>query len=186
MDEGPDKPAITAVPSYYRGMKFRSTLEADWAATFDSMGWYWQYEPAAVKLLDGTYYRPDFCLPGQRVWCEVKGPHNERLEKAVRFQKTIQGDAFEWESWLVVVLRPPGPGDVAVWHGTSGLQDIVIVRCWECDHYCFMDYDGIRACRHHISKGKTPNAPWKNGGQLLRSDRSLKFTRVSPPRQRGA
>lgn len=180
------KPTITAVPTSYRGTRFRSTLEADWAATFDSMGWYWQYEPSAVKLLNGELYRPDFCLPGQRVWCEVKGPHNERLDKAVLLQKTLQGDAYDWESWLVVILRPPGPGEVAVWHGTNALQDIVLVRCWECDHYCFMDYDGIRACRHHISKGMTPNSPWKNGGELLRSDRDAKFTRVSPPRQRGA
>lgn len=180
------KPSITAVPTVYRGTLFRSTLEADWAATFDALGWYWQYEPAAVKLLNGEYYRPDFCLPGQRVWCEVKGPHNERLEKAELLQATLSYEAYEWESWLVVILRPPGPGDVAVWHGTSSLQDIVLVRCWECEHYCFMDYDGIRACRHHISVGKTPNAPWKNGGLFLRSDRSLKFTRVQYSPKRGA
>jgi hypothetical protein len=177
---------INAVPTIYRGTRFRSTLEADWAATFDSMGWYWQYEPEAVRLRSGEFYRPDFYLPATRVWCEVKGPHNERLDKAIELQETLNYDAYSWETALVVILRAPGPGDVAVWHGTNALQDIVLVRCSECDHYCFMDYDGIWACRHHISVGKTPNCPWKNGGELLRSDRDAKFTCVSALRQRGA
>jgi hypothetical protein len=184
MDQRPTKPAITAVPTTYRGTRFRSTLEADWAATFDSMGWYWEYEPIAVALLNGERYRPDFYLPGQRVWCEVKGPHDERLAKAILLQKTASYDAYSWESKLVVILRPPAPGDVAVWHGTNDEQDIVLVRCSECDHYCFLDYNGIWACRHHISVGKTSQCPWKNGGELLRSSEDAKFTRVAPPRQR--
>lgn len=186
MAERSGRPAITAVPTLYRGTAFRSTLEADWAATFDTMGWWWQYEPAAVRLRSGELYRPDFYLPATRVWCEVKGPHNERLDKAIELQATLSYDAYDWESDLVVILRPPGPGDVAVWHGTSGLQDIVLVRCAECDHYCFMDYDGIWACRHHISRTETPKAPWKNGGELLRSGREAQFTRVPRASRRGA
>ncbi len=186
MADRTNKPAITAVPVEYRGTNFRSTLEADWAATFDTMGWDWQYEPEAVKLLDGRYYRPDFCLPGQRAWCEVKGPHDERLDKAVLLQEALSYDAYEWESWLVVILRPPGPGEVAVWHGTTEQQDIVLVHCSECGHYCFMDYAGIWTCRHHISVGRVPFKPWLNGGAVLRSGRDANFTRVSPPRPRGA
>jgi hypothetical protein len=185
MDEGPDKPAITAVPTYYRGIKFRSNLEADWAATFDSWHWDWQYEPAAVELRNGELYRPDFCLPAQRVWCEVKGPHNERLEKAVLLQETLSYDAYDWESWLVVILRPAGPGDTAVWHGTNEQQDLVMVACSECDYYGFMDYAGVWACRRHISVGKVPFQPWKNGGAIYRSGRDLRFKRVTPLWKRG-
>lgn len=169
---------ITPVPTVYAGTRFASTLEADWAATFDKLGWYWQYEPMAVKLLNGDYYRPDFYLPAQRVWCEVKGPHDERLDKPKQLQKTLSYDAWEWESWLVVILRPPGPGETAVWHGTSEAQDIVLVRCVECDHYCFMDYAGIWTCRHHIDIGKVPRKPWLNGGELLWPGRDATFTRA--------
>lgn len=108
-------PAIKAVPRWYKDTLFRSTLEADWAAMFDALGWYWEYEPEAVALPDGTRYRPDFRLPAQKVWCEVKGPHNERLEKAVALQDALHYDEFEWGNDLVVILRPPGGGEYAQW-----------------------------------------------------------------------
>lgn len=72
---------IRAVPRTYRNVKFRSTLEADWAATLDALGIAWQYEPEAVQLPSGVLYRPDFYLPECTTWLEVKGPHNDRIEK---------------------------------------------------------------------------------------------------------
>jgi hypothetical protein len=72
---------IRAVPRTYRGVRFRSTLEADWAANLDALGIAWQYEPEAVQLPSGELYRPDFYLPECTTWLEVKGPHNDRLEK---------------------------------------------------------------------------------------------------------
>ena len=59
-------------------MLFRSTLEADWAATLDSLSIGWQYEPEGVQLPSGELHRPDFYLPGIATWLEVKGPHGER------------------------------------------------------------------------------------------------------------
>lgn len=46
------------IPTEYNGIRFRSRLEARWAAFFDGVGWPWQYEPFD---LDG--YIPDFVLP---------------------------------------------------------------------------------------------------------------------------
>ncbi len=104
---------IRSVPTWYRGTRFASTLEADWARTFDTFGWEWQYEPEALTLSSGELYRPDFYLPGQRVWCEVKGPHDERRHKATQLHRDLNcGEIDEW-SWyveLVVVLRPPRMG----------------------------------------------------------------------------
>lgn len=177
---------IDAVPTFYRGVRFASTLEADWAAMFDTLHWFWQYEPHAVKLLNDEYYRPDFCLPAQRVWCEVKGPHDERLHKPQLLQRTLSYDAWDWESWLVVILRAPGPGDGAIWHGTSDGQDIKLVRCPECNHYSFMDYSGIWICRHHPRVSEEPNKFfYQPGGELLDSG-EVKFTRAPRRLKRGA
>lgn len=74
---------IRAVPRSYRGVRFRSTLEADWAATLTHLDIAWQYEPEAVTLPSGELYRPDFYLPECETWLEVKGPHNDRLDKAL-------------------------------------------------------------------------------------------------------
>jgi len=73
---------IKAVPTTYAGTRFQSTLEADWAATLDNLNIQWQYEPEAVQLPNGLRYRPDFYLPELTTWLEVKGPHNDRLDKA--------------------------------------------------------------------------------------------------------
>lgn len=169
---------VTPIPTTYRGTRFASTLEADWAATFDWFGWKWEYEPVAVQIGDGRAYQPDFYLPAHRTWCEVKGPHNERLDKAVALQDTLTYDGWEWASELVVVLRAPGPGNTAVWHGTRDDQDIVMALCPECGHYGFMDYAGVWSCRLHMRTRREPNKFWTaDGGGLYRSG-ELPFTRA--------
>ena len=49
------------IETVYRGINFRSRLEARWAAFFDQVGWKWDYEPFD---LDG--YIPDFLITGRR------------------------------------------------------------------------------------------------------------------------
>lgn len=49
---------IAAIPTTYAGTRFRSRLEARWAALFDGLGWRWEYEPA-VEL---QAYIPDFLI----------------------------------------------------------------------------------------------------------------------------
>lgn len=176
---------IEAVPKVYRGTRFRSTLEADWAATFDHYGWLWEYEPVAVKLPDGTGYRPDFWLPAHRVWAEVKGPHNERIKKPQQLQRAVyvEGEEWSWSSDLVVVLRPPGPGEMATWEGALPEQDIVIAHCPECLGYSFMDHNGLWSCRRHIRTHAEPNKFWTEPGGCLYWPGELPFIRTDDPRR---
>jgi hypothetical protein len=48
---------VAAITTVYQEIRFRSRLEATWAAFFDLVGWHWTYEPFD---LDG--YIPDFTL----------------------------------------------------------------------------------------------------------------------------
>lgn len=48
---------ISAIPTKYSDVEFRSRLEARWAAFFDSLRWRWEYEP-----VDLNGYIPDFIL----------------------------------------------------------------------------------------------------------------------------
>ncbi len=57
---------IKAIPTVYKGIEFRSRLEATWAAFFDQMGWRWEYEP-----FDMDGWLPDFVLEGSLL-IEVK------------------------------------------------------------------------------------------------------------------
>lgn len=74
---------IKAIPTYYKGVYFRSRLEARWAVIFDRLGIDWRYETEGydITIDDGLTirYLPDFLLLGgsgrcpDALWVEVKG-----------------------------------------------------------------------------------------------------------------
>lgn len=61
---------IKSKPTIYKGTKYRSRLEARWAAFFDLLGWRHQYEP-----YDFPGWTPDFVIYGSKerlLFIEVK------------------------------------------------------------------------------------------------------------------
>ena len=73
---------ITAIPTTYKGIEFRSRLEAKWAVMFNQLGWTWEYEP-----IDLNGYIPDFILTFlyAPMLVEVKpATTREELEDATR------------------------------------------------------------------------------------------------------
>lgn len=77
---------IQAIPTTYRGIVFRSRIEARWAVFFDKLGIQYEYEKEGYTLppIPGAedqrtlHYLPDFFIPAQRkftkpLWAEVKG-----------------------------------------------------------------------------------------------------------------
>jgi hypothetical protein len=82
---------MKAIPTRYKGVQFRSRLEARWAAMFDLLEWPWEYEP-----VDLEGYIPDFVLmfPAGGVLVEIKPEFTARgLHKA-----TDKIDKAGWES----------------------------------------------------------------------------------------
>lgn len=72
-----------AIETKYDGYKFRSRLEARWATFFNTLGIPYEYEKEGYNL-EGTWYLPDFWLPEQECWIEIKGekPTEEEMGKA--------------------------------------------------------------------------------------------------------
>lgn len=65
----------------YKGYRFRSRLEARWAVFLDTLGIPYQYETEGYELGNGLFYLPDFYLPYQNCFVEIKGiPPNEEEE----------------------------------------------------------------------------------------------------------
>jgi len=62
-----------AIQTKYHGFLFRSRLEARWAVFYDSLGIEWEYEKEGYDLGDAGLYLPDFWLPRQKCWVEIKG-----------------------------------------------------------------------------------------------------------------
>ena len=76
------KPHIPAIQTQYAGHHFRSRLEARWAVFFDACGVKWEYEKEGYDLREHSenigdfqlgYYLPDFWIPQERAWVEIKG-----------------------------------------------------------------------------------------------------------------
>jgi hypothetical protein len=63
---------IKAIDTFYRGYRMRSRLEARWGTFFDALGVAWAYEPEGFVLGSGKPYLPDFYLPEQCYWIDVK------------------------------------------------------------------------------------------------------------------
>ena len=85
---------IQAIETFYRGIRFRSRLEARWAKLFSELGIDWMYETEGynIALKDGTHirYLPDFVLRGGSIRCpdplfvEVKG--DMKAEDAIKIR----------------------------------------------------------------------------------------------------
>lgn len=63
---------IKAIETNYNGYRFRSRLEARWAVFFDSLGVPYEYEKEGFNLGEAGWYLPDFWLPEQNCWVEIK------------------------------------------------------------------------------------------------------------------
>lgn len=64
---------MKVIETEYKGYRFRSRLEARWAVFFDTLNIKWEYEKEGYELSNGQRYLPDFWLPDQKVWVEIKG-----------------------------------------------------------------------------------------------------------------
>lgn len=88
---------IRAIETVYDGYRFRSRLEARWAVFFNALGIPYEYEKegydlSGYKLLGDDpdskspkrlgWYLPDFWLPIQKCWIEIKGRCPIDIEKA--------------------------------------------------------------------------------------------------------
>ena len=75
---------LTPIETKYKGILFRSRIEARWALFFDKIKVPYEYEREGYKLDDSTWYLPDFWMPQQDFFIEIKGaaPNLEEEIKA--------------------------------------------------------------------------------------------------------
>lgn len=143
---------IPAIETTYRGVTFRSRLEAKWAAFFDLLGWPWQYEP-----LDLKGYIPDFILtlPHAPVLVEVKPALY--LRDLFQYEEKIERSGWDKESLLVGTQ----PLIASIWNGaaTLGLLDergpegshwwaeAMLEKCSHCKKISFYHGEARYHCR---------------------------------------
>lgn len=77
---------LTVIETRYKGYHFRSRLEARFFIFLDTLNLRPAYEPEGFNLGDGIFYLPDFWLPEQDCWVEIKpdAPTGAEADKAGR------------------------------------------------------------------------------------------------------
>jgi hypothetical protein len=142
-----------AIPTIYKGVQFRSRLEATWAAFFDLVHWGWKYEP-----IDLNGYIPDFILTlKDSVLAEVKPcltfdelrEHRRKIEESGWDKEAlILGCGFLTEKWK----DRPALGLLGEHWTTNGVREwswdeAVFFSCAICGLHSFCSFDGSYACR---------------------------------------
>ncbi len=65
---------IEAIKTAYKGIQYKSRLEARTAIFFDCLGLRFEYEPKFFEIEKDFWYVPDFYLRDLELWVEIKGP----------------------------------------------------------------------------------------------------------------
>lgn len=170
-----------AIPTKYRGYRFRSRLEARWAIFFDHMEIPWRYESQGYTV-KGRPYLPDFYLPDCATWVEVKGEEDELdhslMMTAAQFLPSRRAKKTRGPSLLILGPIPDAPefGDVG-WLGIDVLEQwqgelqwgretfACSIRRgdWQCEcgvHLQGRDPSGPGDICEHLAEFSTRCTPW--------------------------
>lgn len=137
-----------SIDTAYHGRLFRSRIEARWAVFLNALGVAWEYERQGYPLRSGPYL-PDFWLPRQEAWLEIKGePPSAREASLARELAGHTGAAvylFFGDVDAAVrglndggyVYRPDGTrGDHRLWHECPRCQTVRIAPRGTATHLC--------------------------------------------------
>lgn len=142
---------IRAIETEFDGVMYRSRLEAQTALFLKKLHLKYLYEPHVIDLGDGVNYVPDFYLPDIDTYIEVKGGHNERLDKWEKFVELREkeliekhGDAFSFNGRNILIKE-------------TGIdnKNINIIFCSSCEKKSFLDFVNdlyiCPSCNKHYS-----------------------------------
>jgi len=149
---------MKAIPTVYRGIRFRSRLEARWAVWFDALGIAWTYEPVSDA---GVAYQPDFRLGvseedeaaddvPRRWYVEIKPESWGELTEEARHRDVGRWQAFAnavdapllifWGTpgtWVSGVLTRSAPFGWVCRPGEEAVGGVEWAECPGCDAVSF-------------------------------------------------
>ena len=134
---------IQAKKVCYRGIQYRSTLEAKTAQSLDNLGIPYQYEPDGYQLTNGVWYKPDFYLPGAKQFIECKGVMS--TEDSAKICGLVQDTGIpvvviSYDNIMLVIRWEDG--DIVTYSGDS----MMLGWCRECKQAYFYSEEGSYEC----------------------------------------
>ena len=135
------------LPTQHNGITYRSRLEAKWAVFYSTLNIQFQYEPDGYNL-GGIWYLPDFFLPKQQCFIEIKPTYPTDAEETKLSQLSIftQKRCFLFFGGVSIPFEYPDTDDAAAYFPTGGC-DYGYSWC-ECPQCGFFDIQfGGRSAR---------------------------------------
>ena len=144
---------MKVIETTYKGLRFRSRLEARVAVLLDEAKIKYLYEPEGFVFEDGTTYLPDFYLPNMDMFLECKGIMSDKdetkmcnLAKETGKEIVIFGsDLIPWIGFYV--------DDRQEWYptyekGPGLITDCgFIAKCNKCHQVYFAAINGDWSCK---------------------------------------
>lgn len=93
---------ILPIETLYKGICFRSRLEARWAIFFDEMNIEWEYEPGAFQVPFSGYtlkYFPDFVLKNLKCSMDMQEPLYIEVKGRERYSDIYENDRRKFEAF---------------------------------------------------------------------------------------
>lgn len=155
-----------SIPTEYKGITFRSRLEAQWADWFDDHDIKWEYEPEGYKLpwKNSTIkYLPDFFLPEMNSFFEVKGVMEEfDKEKLFALARAVRNERKDGLDRVFVGGLEVGK-DLALVHSdenSKGFGYLGLAKCENCQRYFFINPVSRGICLYcgHANEEKAEEA----------------------------
>ncbi len=131
-----------AIETYYNGYRFRSRLEARWAVFFDALGIKYEYEPEGYIGLNDIYYLPDFYLPEENVYVEVKGSDDALHQDQEKICAAIDFSATPCSEGLIILGNIPDPSQIG-WGNIPMFSYLYCHKGIRCEYAAFTDYSLI-------------------------------------------
>jgi hypothetical protein len=138
---------IQAIPTTFRGIKYRSILEANWAQWLRERGFNAQYEKRKFKLERGIWYLPDFYIPEIKTFIEVKG-NMERVHKPYQLTQQLKRECPKtWPDGGTMLLLA---GPVGTLYNTeySYFMGFNLIHCDNCTLNSIVTEYGNQSCRY--------------------------------------
>lgn len=129
-----------AIETMYSSYRMRSRLEARWAVFFDFLDIPWEYEKEGYEI-NGVRYLPDFWLPEQEIFVEIKGqimPAESEFQKCSDLSTASKHPVYMFAGPIPLIQEDAPPDKLEIeyngYHFLNGVLRInyIWTQCFLC------------------------------------------------------
>ncbi|MEC7641252.1 MAG: hypothetical protein VYC17_03765 [Nitrospinota bacterium] len=141
------------IETEFRGVMFRSRVEARWAVFLHELKVDYSYEPPAEFLPSGKPYTPDFWINDWNAYIEIKADDkdDQGLLRCIELKNSFSENKFHGEKTKVLMF----------YGEPSNLEGFVFLSMFQAS-----EFETLQVCRFKIEQCKNCGILWGNRGKF--------------------